>query len=214
MPNARNVPNAIENVLIRGLLLGAPYAAGDHVRGVWGLFGNYDYLAPQIFHISTTAASLGTIAQWWLGREVAFQGTALGGVGFAAVGTVADKDERDYHYGVSPRLHLGLRLSVGDRALLEVTGRQYYVAGIGTGGSDSTNHFGQEIIARGNVGCTVRVYGPHAIGIQYTVSSRDTSSTDLQARHQSVQTVTLAYNFLSHARFGAVEWRPDVATSR
>jgi hypothetical protein len=53
----------------------------------------------------------------------------------------------------------------------------------------------------------------HAIGLQYLMSSRDTSSSGFD-RHQSVQTVSLTYNFLSHARFGAVEWRSDVAASR
>jgi len=33
-------------------------------------------------------------------------------------------------------------------------------------------------------------------------------------RHQSLQTVSLSYNFLGHARFGAVEWRTDDATGR
>jgi hypothetical protein len=214
VPNARSVPNAIENITIRGLLIGATYEAGDKARGLWGLFGNYDYLSPQLFRVSTTAVSLGTVGQWWVAREVALQGTALGGIGLSAVGTVADKAERDYHYGVSPHVLLGLRLIVGDRAMLEVTGRQYYVAGIGSGGGVSANHFGQEIIARGNVAWTVRVYGPHAIGIQYLVSSRDASSPDVRDRHQSVQTVSLTYNVLSHARFGAVEWRPEGAASR
>jgi len=33
-------------------------------------------------------------------------------------------------------------------------------------------------------------------------------------RHQRVQTVSLAYNFLGHTRFGAVEWRTEDAGSR
>jgi hypothetical protein len=213
VPNASSVSNAIENILIRGLLIGATYAVDDTVRGVWGLFGNYDYLSPQLFRVSTTAASLGTVAQWWLARAVALQGTALSGIGFGAAGTVADKDERDYHYGVIPRSLLGLRLLIDDRAMLEATGRYYYVTGAGSGGGARANSAGQEHIARVNVGGTVRIYGPHAIGIQYLMTSRDTSSSGFD-RHQSVQTVSLTYNFLSHARFGAVEWRSDVAASR
>jgi hypothetical protein len=213
VPNASNVPNAIENISIRGLLLGTTYAAGDKMRGLWGLFGNYDYLSPQIFRVSTTAISLGTVAQWWLAHQAALQGTALGGIGFTAAGTVANKDERDYHYGISPRALLGLRLLMGDRAMLEVTGRQYYIAGISSGGGNSTNHSGQEIIARGNVGCTIRLYGPHAIGIQYLISTRDTSSSSVPERHQSIQTVSLTYTLLSHPHFGAVEWRSNVAAS-
>ncbi|HEY7492301.1 MAG TPA: DUF3943 domain-containing protein [Candidatus Tectomicrobia bacterium] len=213
VPNARSVPNAIENVQLRGLLVGATYEVGATVRGVWGLLGNYDYLSPQIFRISTTALSLGTMAQWWLTHAVALQGTALSGVGFGAAGTVADKDERDYHYGVIPRSLLELRLIVADRVMLEAAGRYYYVTGAGAGGGASARREGQEHIARVNVGYTMRVYGPHALGIQYLLSSRDTSSSGVD-RHQSVQTVSLTYNFLRHAHFGAVEWLADAAASR
>ena len=55
---------------------------------------------------------------------------------------------------------------------------------------------------------TVRVYGPHALGLQYLRSSRDTSAAGVDW-HQAVDTVSLTYTFLSHARFGAVEWRAD-----
>ena len=214
VPNANTLANAVENLSTRGLLVGARYALGDDYRGVWGLFGSYDYLSPQIFRVSTTAISVGTVAQWWLSRSVALQGTALGGLGFGAAGTVADRAERDYHYGLVPQTLLGLRLIVGERAMLEATGRGYFVAGTGSGGGVSTSEIGGEIIARGNVGLTVRVYGPHAIGVQYLVSSRDTRLSGGPDRHQSVQTVSLSYNFLGHTRFGAVEWRPDVTGGR
>jgi hypothetical protein len=207
VPNASTVGNAIENVAIRGLLVGASYEWGDDYRGVWGLFGGYDYFSPQIFRVADTAISLGTVGQWWISSEVALQATALGGVGFGAAGTVADRAERDYHYGVIPQGLLGLRLIFGERALLEAAGRQYYVAGLSSG-AGSHERFGREIIARGNVGFTVRIYGPHALGIQYVVSSRDARFPDLRDRHQSVQTVSLSYNFLGHTRFGATEWRP------
>ncbi|MEX2221949.1 MAG: DUF3943 domain-containing protein [Candidatus Rokuibacteriota bacterium] len=208
VPNAARVTDAIENVSIRGLLAGRNYDWGDTYRGVWGLFGNYDYLSPQIFRVSTSAVSLGTVAQWWLARKIALQATALAGLGFGAAGTVDDRAERDYHYGVVPQTLLGLRLIFGDRAMLEATGRQYYVAGIGSGAGTRSEEFGQEIIGRGGVGLTVRIWGPHAIGIQYLVSRRETRGPDLRDRHQSVETVSLTYNFLGHPRFGAVEWRP------
>jgi hypothetical protein len=214
VPNASTVANAIENVSIRGLLAGAKYEWGDAYRGVWGLFGGYDYFSPQIFRVSSTAVSLGTTAQWWLARAVALQGTALAGLGFGAAGTVADKEERDYHYGLIPQALLGLRLILGDRAMLEATGRQYYVAGPASGAGVGTDSFGGEVIARGNVGSTVRVYGPHAVGLQYTVSIRDARFRDLRDRHQSVETLSLSYNFLGHTRFGAVEWRPGEPRDR
>ena len=211
VPNATTVTNAVENVTVRGLLAGRTYDAGDNVRGLWGLFGNFDYLSPQVFRVSTTAVSMGTVFQWWLARHVALQGTALGGIGLGAAGTVGDKDERDYHYGLTPQTLLGLRLIFGERVMLEATGRQYYVAGTSSSGHTKvdTTHFGQEVILRASVGITVRLWGPHALSLQYLVSSRNTGSPKLSDRHQSLETVTLAYNFLGHTRFGAVEWRPD-----
>jgi hypothetical protein len=208
VPNARTAENAIENVTIRGLLLGKAYDVGDDYRGVWGLFGGYEYLSPQVFRVASTNLSLGTVAQWWLTRTLALQGTALAGVGFGAAGTVGDKDERDYHYGVIPEGLFSLRLIAGDLAMLEASGRRYHVIGTGSRGGPSADAFGREVINRGSVGLTVRLFGPHALGLHYVVSSRNASLSSRRERHQSVETVTLSYNFLGHTRFGAVEWRP------
>lgn len=211
VPNASSAANAIENATIRGLLVGTKYEQGDDYRGLWGLFGGYDYLSPQIFRVAATTLSLGTVAQWWLSPSVALQGTALAGMGFGAAGTVADKEERDYHYGLVPQALLGLRLIFGERAMLEAQGRQYHVFGTGAGGGASTSDtFGHEMINRGNVGFTLRIFGPHAIGLQYVVSSRDARFAGRSDRHQSLETATISYNFIGHTRFGAVEWRPEM----
>ena len=211
VPTAHDVDNTIENVSIRGLLAGERYRLGESFRGVWGAFGNFDYFAPQVFRVSATGVSVGTVFQWWLSRQIALQGTALGGLGLGAAGTVGDRAERQYHYGLAPFALLGGRLIFGDRAMLEATGRQIYVAGTSSStetGVD-TRHFSQDVIVRASVGFTVRLFGPHALGIQYLVSSRNFGAPDLRDRHQSVQAVMLSYNFLGHTRFGAVEWRPD-----
>jgi hypothetical protein len=207
VPNASTAANAVENVTIRGLLAGTGYDIGDDYRGVWGLFGGYEYLSPQVFRLATTNLALGTVAQWWLTRTVALQGTVLGGAGFGAAGTVGDKEERDYRYGVVPHAAVGLRLIVGDMAMLETQGRQYWVVGVGGGASPNADRSGHERIDRGNVALTVRVYGPHALSLSYLVSNRDARFVG-RDRHQSVETVTLAYNFLGHRRFGAADWRP------
>jgi hypothetical protein len=67
--------NGVENLLTRGLLLGRDYEAGDDYRGVWGLYGIYDYIAPQTFRVSSTAAAIGTTAQWRPADAFAVQGT-------------------------------------------------------------------------------------------------------------------------------------------
>ena len=207
VPNAASAGNAIENVTIRGLLLGDDYAWSDEHRAVWGLFGGYEYLSPQVFRLSTTNFALGTVAQWWLTRTVALQASGLAGAGFGAAGTVGDEEERDYRYGIVPHAIVGLRLIAGDLAMLEAQGRHYRVVGVGAGPSPKAEEFGDEVIQRANVALTVRVYGPHALALSYLLTTRDARISG-RDRHQSVETVTLSYNFLGHRRFGAVEWRP------
>jgi hypothetical protein len=197
-----NSENPIQDVMLRGLLFGKKYEAGDSYRGVWGLYGGYDYISPQIFRVSSTAASLGTTFQWWLAKAVALQGSVLGGIGYGAAGKVAGSGERDYHYGIAPQGLLALRLILDDKAMLDATARGYYISGLG-----STETGGNETIGRLNMGLTVRIYGRHALGIQYLASRRDAHYPDRADSHQRAGTFSLVYTLLGDTRFGAVEWR-------
>jgi hypothetical protein len=196
------IDNPVENIMIRGLLFGKDYEAGNSYRGIWGLYGGYDYISPHIFRVSSTSLSLGTTFQWWLSQAVALQGSVLGGVGYAAAGNVAAVGERDYHYGFAPQGLLALRLILGDRAMFDLTGRAYYVTGSG-----SDNPGGRENVDRLNMGFTVRLFGRHALGIQYVASIRDAQYPDRADTRQSVGTVSLVYTLLGNPGFGAVEWR-------
>jgi hypothetical protein len=195
--------NGFENFMTRGLLLGKKYEAGDDYRGVWGLYGSFDYISPQVFRVSSTVLSLGTTGQWWLSRAVALQGSAFGGVGYGAGGTVHPSEERDYHYGAAGHGLLAGRLIFGDKAMFDMTAREYYISGFG-----STQTDGSERIFRGNASFTVSVYKRHGIGVQYVMSRRDAFSPGNPGTHQTVGSWSLAYNFLGDSRFGAVEWRP------
>ena len=206
VPNAETAANVFENVTVRGLLAGAKYELGENYRGLWGLFGGYEYLSPQVFRLSTTNLAVGTVGQWWLSRTVALQGTVLGGAGFGASGTVGDKAERDYRWGVVPHVILAARLIFNDVAMLEVQDRNYWVVGTGPAASGGTERFGSEVINRANAALTVRVWGPHALSVSYLNSIRDVELLG-RDRHQSVNTITLSYNFLGTRKFGAVDWR-------
>lgn len=197
-----NAHNPFDNVMIRGLLVGKDYRVGNSYRGIWGLYGGYDYISPHIFRVSSTSISLGTTYQWWLSRTVALQGSVLGGIGYAAAGNVTQVGERDYHYGVAPQGLLGLRLIFGDKAMFDLTGRAYYLSGIGGGDPG-----GRETIERLNIGFTVRIYDRHALGIQYVGSTRDARYPDRANSHQTTGTVSLVYTLLGKPGFGAVEWR-------
>ena len=86
--------NAFDNIMVRGLLFGSRYEAGNDYRGIWGLYGGYDYISRYMIPVSSTSVSLGTTFQWWTSRTVALQGSALGGVGYAAAGYLPKEDQR------------------------------------------------------------------------------------------------------------------------
>src|SRR5437773_10940854 len=111
--------NGFENILTRGLLYGTDYEFGANYRGVWGLYGSYDYIAPQVFRISSTALSLGTTGQLRLSNSVVAQGTILAGAGYAGVSTLHASQTTDYHYGLAPQGLLALRFIFGDTTSLD-----------------------------------------------------------------------------------------------
>ena len=194
--------NVFESVLTRGLLFGKDYEAGANYRGVWGLYGSYDYLAPQFFRMSSTAVSLGTTFQWSLPGTMEVQGTGLIGAGYAAVGSVNSTNERDNHYGVAPQALLALRLIFGDRASLDLSAREYFVSDVGGAGRD-----GHDNIARFEASFTVRLHRQHGLAVKYLQSRRDATFAGLGDQLQRRGTVGVFYTLLGHDRFGAVDWR-------
>jgi hypothetical protein len=188
-------------VLTRGLLWGRDYRSGKDYRGIWGLYGSYDFISPQTFRISSTALSLGTTGQYRVNDDLAVQGTAMAGLGYAAVGTINGNDERDYRYGVAPQALLSMRVIFGDKSSLDFTGREYYVSragGIGQGGHDT--------ITRADVAYTWRIRDQHAVTVKYLWNRRNATFTDLGDRTQSRGTIGIFYTLLGHERFGKVDW--------
>jgi len=205
--------NPVNDVLLRGMLYGRPYHAGDDYRGIWGLYGSYDYLSQTVFRVSTTALSLGSTGQYWVAPGVALQGTVMGGVGFGAAGTTpASSGDRDYHYGPSPQALIALRLLFSDRVALDLNARGYYVAGSGRF-INTTNALDQQggrvTIFRVKSGFNVRVYRRHGVGLQYIESLRNSQYGDQPKREQRDRTVSLVYTFGGSSHFGAVGWRDE-----
>jgi hypothetical protein len=194
--------NGAENLMTRGLLVGTDYQAGANHRGVWGLYGSYDYIAPQTFRVSSTALSVGTTGQWWLSDAIALQGSALLGAGYAAAGTTRSTVDNDYHYGLAPQVLLALRLILGERASLDLTGREYFVSRVG-----SAARGGHDNIVRFDASFTLRVYRQHGVSVRYLLNRRDAFYPDSGDNSQTRGTIGLFYTFLGHDRFGAVEWR-------
>lgn len=198
--------NPIENVMIRGLLIGKPTAAHAGSSGVWGLYGSYDYISPYLFRVSSTALSVGTTRQYWIGPFLDLQGTVLGGVGYGAAGSPGvlppsdtTPEVRDYHAGATPQALLALRLIAGDRAMFDLTAREFYVRGTG---ADAVE--GSETIFRGTLGLSVRLRGNSAISARVVSSTRDGRYGVQANRKISEKTVTVAYSILGGSKFGAI----------
>ena len=192
--------NVFENIMTRGLLAGSEYS-GDAYHGVWGLYGTYDYMAPQIFRVSSTGLSVGTTGQWGFHGPVILQGSALGGVGYGAAGTVEGlSGDRDYHYGVTPQALLTFRLVFGKVASLDLSGRGYQITRAG-----AASNRGWENVMRGDAALTVRLSGPHAVTVKYLITRRDAHYPDVGVRDQRRGTIGVFYTLVGNSSLGAVE---------
>lgn len=194
--------NIFEHIFSRGLLAGKSYGeqSGSH-RGVWGLYGTYDYVAPQIFRVSSVAVSLGDTSERRLPRSVALQTTVLGGIGYGAAGTIHGSDETDYHYGLTPQMLAALRFIAGDTTAVDLTVRDYYVSRVA-----STKQRGSENNARLEAVFTRRFVGDHAASLKYIWSRRSAAYPDLGARIQSRGSFGIFYTYLGNTRFGNASW--------
>jgi hypothetical protein len=187
-----------ENVATRGLIAGKDYNS-EKVAGVWGLYGHYDYLATDAFRFSTTAASLGTSTQFWLSGNAALQTTVLAGVGFSGAQTVRGTEETDFHYGVSPQGLVAARLIAGRRLSLDLSAREYYVAGLGGFSRDAHDR-----VRRGDASLSLRLFGRHALSVSYRAARRTAFVKGLPTITQRADTVSVLYNILGSGGFGAI----------
>ena len=143
-----------------------------------------------------------TSGQLWISESVALQGSLLGGLGYAAVGTLNGKNEQDYRYGVAPQALVALRLIMGNKASIDFTGREYFVSDV-----DEPNRGGHDNILRSDVAFTYRIHKKHAVSLKYQWNQRDATYPDLGNRKQTTGTIGIFYTFLGHDGFGATDWR-------
>jgi hypothetical protein len=189
--------------MTRGLVLGTAYDVGRNYRGIWGLYGSYDYMAPQIFRLASTAVSLGTTAEWRISPLVALQGSALLGVGYATVSTIRGiANERSNNYGAAPQAALEFRTILGDRFSIDLAARKYFVGGISQG-----DRGGHDNVLRADASVTWRVHKQHAVAVKYQLSRRDAVFPDLGDRTQRRGTIGVFYTLLGRERFGTGDWK-------
>jgi hypothetical protein len=180
--------NGMENLSTRGTLLAAPYDFGRNVQGIAGIYGSYDYLAPQLFQVASTGLSLGTNLQWWLTDTVALQAHASAGIGYTSTGTIRAIGARQYNYGFAPQETLAARLLLGERWMLDATFREFF-----DGRLTSPETGGTDRVLRGEASLTYRVNGPHAIALKYITSRRRFLFPDVIDTSQRRDTVGLYY---------------------
>ena len=188
----------LEQLSTRGLVAGTDYGAG-RVNGIWGLYGTYDYFAPDDFHFSSTAFSVGTTLQARISDSLVVQSSGLVGGGYAAVHFVDQPDGLDYHYGLAPQALANVRLIAGRRAALDLTAREYFVSAVGGFGTGQ-----RDFIFVGDVSLAVRAYRRHALGLTYQLAGRSSHYLALPDQKQARSTVGVFYTFLGSGGFGAV----------
>lgn len=195
--------NGFESLMTRGLLFGKDYEAGANYRGIFGLYGSYDYMAPQLFRVSSTALSVGTTGEFRLSESVALQGTGLLGIGYAAVGsTHPNASELEYHYGLAPQALFAMRAIFGESASLDLTAREYFVSRVA---ADSRG--GRDNIVRLDASFTMRVNRRHAVSIKYLGNRRDANFSDQGDVTQSRGTIGIFYTYFGQDGFGKVDWQ-------
>ena len=188
----------LEQLSTRGLIVGTDYGAGGF-SGIWGVYGTYDYFAPDDFHFSSTAVSVGTTLQASISESLVVQSSGLVGGGYAAAHLVDQTDGRDSHYGLAPQALANLRLIAGRRAALDLTAREYFVSAVGGFGTGQ-----RDLIFVGDASLAVRVYRRHALGVTYQLAGRSSDYlTPPDERHARAR-VGVFYTFLGSGGFGAV----------
>lgn len=191
--------DGLESLATRGLITGRDFQTGNGTRGVWGLYGSYDYFAPDVFRVSSTALSFGSTTQWRLGQTWTLHGSALAGTGYTATQSGIVSGDRDHHYGIAPQALVAVRLIAGRRASLDVTAREFFVSEIGGFGTRE-----RDAIFRGDAAIALRVVDRHAIAVKYVLSRRDATHPDFPRLTQSRSTLGVFYTFLGSGGFGAL----------
>jgi len=188
----------LEQLSTHGLLAGFDYKT-QRLSGISGLYGSYDYFAPDDFHFSSTALSFGTTLQVSISESLVVQSTGLLGGGYVATHSADRTDERDYHYGIAPQALANVRLITGRRAALDVTAREYFVSALG-----GFHTHRRDLLSLGDASFAIRLYRKHALGLTYQLARRRSDYLALPDQTRARSRVGVFYTFLGSGGFGAV----------
>lgn len=191
----------VGNLFIRGLLRGQPFGARrGALRGVWGLYGAYDYAAPSIVRASAVGLGPGVSLQVEPGAGWYLQvGGLLGGSPLIAAGQLRAIDPqkgRDYHVGPGLQAVADVRLFRPRTLLLELLVRSWLVAGVYAAPA------GVEAITFVTLGAHVPVWRWLGLGAEGTLSDRRATGEGSGLQHDTGLTVRLLLSLWSEPHFG------------
>lgn len=166
---------------VRGLLHGTVMERGS-TRGLYGLYGMYDYMNPDRVRVSAIAVGPGIATETALGDRTFLR--AAGVVGIvpwgAAGGSNESETHRDYHRG--PGISEIVELELGHRrwGALRATARGWQIDGAATGD-------GREFVTTQTLAARLAVTANHAIGVEGMFSLRDSRFELTDARDQTFE---------------------------
>jgi hypothetical protein len=178
------------DILTRGLLFGSRFGGSSSVRGVWGCYGLYDYIAPEVLRASVVAIGIGGDGQWLASRSTTVQAAALVAPSFGADGvTAAPEGERDQHMGPGVVAFLQASAFFANRVRARLEWRQYYIGNlVDTSGTDTLAYAGAAV--------AVRLAGPHGIGLRATTAHRRAYYTGQPNTSQIGSSISVFYELL------------------
>ena len=190
----------LQSLTTRGLIAGGRYNAGKDGGGAWGLFGSFDYSAPRIFRVSSTALSFGTTVQAWASHAVAVQATTTIGVGYVAAQTVNGVTDLDYRYGLAPQALASLRVIGGDRLSIDLNARPFIVSNVA-----GFDQHGRDLILLGDASVGLRLYRRNAITVRYQLHAARRRFLDQPSWSSNARRWRVYYTLVGPQRFGALK---------
>jgi hypothetical protein len=198
---------AVTAFFMRGLLVGDQFGVGPvhSTRGLFGLFGQYDFSAAGLVRVSSVAVGPGTSLQARLRDDVVLQLSAvLGGIPFGTVGSLGLDEAlaRDYHIGAGFQTTLDARVIHTQYGWFRVTARQWFIAGVWTPPT------GWEFLTYLSAEPRIRLAGPIALGAEFSLALRRSYfADDTFDRAVNVATVHVTLSWMNDATFGVVTGR-------
>ena len=181
---------AAADVTTRGLLTGAKFGGTGDWRGLWGLYGLYDYISPEVLRASTVALGIGGDGQWSVAPAATLEGAAVAGPSFGAVGVTAQPvGERDQHLGPGLMGVLEAKGYFADRLRVTLEWRQYFIGTL-------VDESGWDDMSYANGSIAFRVAGPHGVGISSTLVRRRAQYTGEPYTHQNARSLAVYYALL------------------